>query len=224
MQLEQGLESGLGLASLLQQFGVFEQGARHLWRQAARLLEQVRGLLELARAHAGLGLFAQVVGLPGPEAAVAVGVQARGHLTGLRPVTRALVDGQQGQPRLLLVGRALEPLQGGLGPVEQAGLEKVQRQRVLCAVALALLEVAPGEQVFMHPHSTIVFSAPAKQIAQREVQLRGVGIVLYRLDEGVDGLVLLLVEQEVQTAKIGLGRLPVFDPHLPEVQARGQPA
>jgi hypothetical protein len=59
--------------------------------------------------------------------------------------------------------------------------------------------------VFVHPHGAVVFAAPAKQVAQREVQLRGIGIVLHRLDEGVDGLVLLLVEQEVQAPEIGFG-------------------
>ncbi len=50
------------------------------------------------------------------------------------------------------------------------------------------------------------------------------GSLLHRLDEGVDGLVLLLVEQEVQALEVGLGRLPVLDAQLAQVQARGHPA
>ena len=42
------------------------------------------------------------------------------------------------------------------------------------------------------------FAAAAEQVAEREVQLGGVGVVLHGLDEGVDGLVVLLVEQQVQ--------------------------
>ena len=50
------------------------------------------------------------------------------------------------------------------------------------------------------------------------MQLRGVGVVLDSLDEGVDGLVLLLVEQQVQPLEIGLGRFTVLTPELAQVQ------
>ena len=142
----------------------------------------------------------------------------------LRPVARALVDRQQREQGLALVGGALQLAQRFLRAVQQAGLEEVQRQRVLRAVAVGAAQVAAREQVLVHAHGTLVFAAAAKQVAQREVQFRGVGVVLHRLDEGVDGLVLLLVQQEVQAAKVGLGRLPVLDAQLAQVQARGQPA
>jgi hypothetical protein len=91
-----------------------------------------------------------------------------------------------------------------------------------CAVGAA--QVAARQQVLVHAHGALVLAAAAEQVAQREVQLGGVGVVLHRLDEGVDGLVLLFVEQEVQAAEVGLGRLPVLDAQLPQVQPRGQPA
>ena len=78
--------------------------------------------------------------------------------------------------------------------------------------------------MLVHAHRALVFAAAAKQVAQREMQLGGVGVVLHGLDEGIDGLVLLLVEQEVQALEIGLGRLPVFHAELAQVQARRQPA
>jgi hypothetical protein len=78
--------------------------------------------------------------------------------------------------------------------------------------------------VLVHAHRALVFAAAAKQVAEREVQLLRVGVVLHGLDEGVDGLVLLLVEQEVEAAKVGLGRLAVLEPELPDVEARCEPA
>jgi hypothetical protein len=72
---------------------------------------------------------------------------------------------------------------------------------MLRAVAVGRAQVAARQQVLVHPHGALVFAAAAEQVAQREVQLGGVGVVLDRLDEGVDGLVLLLVEQEVQARK-----------------------
>ena len=76
----------------------------------------------------------------------------------------------------------------------------------------------------MHAHGTVVFAAAAKQVAERKVQLGGVRVVLNRLDEGVDGLILLLVEQVVQALEVGLGRATVLVAQLAQVKTRGQPA
>ncbi|MPN55983.1 hypothetical protein SDC9_203667 [bioreactor metagenome] len=76
----------------------------------------------------------------------------------------------------------------------------------------------------MDAHRTVVFAAAAKQIAQCKVQFGGVGVVLYGLDKGIDGLVLLLVEQKVQTLEVRLGSLAVVGTHLAQIPAGGQPA
>jgi hypothetical protein len=76
----------------------------------------------------------------------------------------------------------------------------------------------------MHAHGPVVFAPAAKQVAQGKVQLRGVGVVLHGLDEGIDGLVLLLVEQEVQALEVGLGALRFSSTQLAQIDARGQPA
>ena len=76
----------------------------------------------------------------------------------------------------------------------------------------------------MHPHGPFVVPPAAEQVAQGKVQLGRVGIVLHRFNEGVNRLVLLLIEQEVQPSEIGLGGLPVLDAKLPQVQPGGQPA
>ncbi len=51
------------------------------------------------------------------------------------------------------------------------------------------------------------------------MQFGGVGVALHGLDESVDGLVLLFVEQVVEAAEVGLGRLPAFDAPLAQVEA-----
>jgi hypothetical protein len=53
--------------------------------------------------------------------------------------------------------------------------------------------------MLVHPHRAFVLAAAAKQIAQRKVQFRGVGVTLHRFYEGVNRLVLLLIEQMVES-------------------------
>ena len=113
---------------------------------------------------------------------------------------------------------------GLLGAVEQAGLQEVLRQRVLGAVALGWRQVGARQQVLVHAHRALVFAAAAKQVAEREVQVGGVGVLLHGLDEGVDRLVLLFVEQQVQALEVGLGRIALLAPPLPQVEARSEPA
>src|SRR6185436_1600499 len=67
-------------------------------------------------------------------------------------------------------------------------------------------------------------AAPAEQVAEREVQLGGVGIALHRLDESVDRLVGLFVEQQVQAVEVRLRGLALRALPLTDVQARRDPA
>jgi len=59
---------------------------------------------------------------------------------------------------------------------------------------------------------------------QREVQVHRLRIDLDHLDEGVDCLVLLLVEQELQALEIGARQCARFIDELLDVHACGQPA
>ena len=140
------------------------------------------------------------------------------------PIPAAFVVGQQRQPCLRLKWRAFQLDQGVFCAVEQARLEVIQRQGVLCSLAICQAQVAPRQQVFMNAHGTFIFAAPAKQVAQRKVQFRGVGVVLDRFNEGVDCLILLFIEQEIQTLEIGVGRLMVLNAQLAQIQAGGDPA
>jgi len=116
--------------------------------------------------------------------------------------------------RLRLVGRAFELAQGRLGAIEKPRLEVIQREGVLGPIAVGLAQVAACHQVLVNTYGALEFAAPAKQIAQGEMQFGRVRIVLNRFNEGVNRLVLLLIEQVVQALEIGLGGLPVLQPQL----------
>ena len=152
-------------------------GRGRLRCQLDGLLQQLRRAVEIAGRDALGGLLAQVVGAPRAVAGLVGFVELLRHGRGLRPVARALVQGEQGQPRLGVVARAVERLVGGFGAVEQAGLQEVLRQRVLGAVALGAAQVGAAEQVLVHAHRALVLAAAAEQVAEREVQVGGVGVV-----------------------------------------------
>ena len=78
--------------------------------------------------------------------------------------------------------------------------------------------------MLVYPYRALVLAAAAEEVAQRKVQFGGVRVALYRLNKGVNGLVLLLVQQEIESLEIGLGGLAVFNPQLAQVKPRCQPA
>ena len=191
--------------------------------RAHGLVQQLAGGVLLGVAGLLGRLFAQVVRQAAAEVALVGGLHAARDLGRLHPVARAFVDGQQGQAGFGLVGRAFQAAQRFFGAVQQTGLQEVLGQSVLSALAVVLAQVGARQQVFVHAHGAVVFTAATEQIAQGEVQVRGLGVVLHRFNEGVDGLVLLLVEQEVKAFEISLRRLAVVLAHLAQIHARGQP-
>jgi hypothetical protein len=82
---------------------------------------------------------------------------------------------------------------------------------MLGAMAIAAAQVPARKQMLVYPHGAFVFTAAAKQVAQGEVQFRRVRVVLHRLDECIDGLVLLFIEQKVEPPEIGLWCTAVFE-------------
>jgi len=95
---------------------------------------------------------------------------------------------------------------------------------MLGPLPVGVADVSTREQVLVHPNRPVIFTPTAEQVAQRKVQLGGVRVVLHRLNESVDGLVLLLVEQVIQPFEIRARCLSVSDAHLAQVQTRGDPA
>jgi hypothetical protein len=90
--------------------------------------------------------------------------------------------------------------------------------------ALGRRQAIAFDQVLMDADGAIGFAAAAKQVAQREMQLDGLGIDARRLDEGLDGLVRLLVEQEVQALEIGARQGARLFQQMLDVDAGGDPA
>ena len=87
------------------------------------------------------------------------------------------------------------------------------------ALPVGQAQIATGQQVFMHAYRAFIFAAAAKQVPQREVQLGRVRVVLYGFNERINGLVLLLIEQEIQAFEISFGGLLVFNAQLAQIQA-----
>ena len=151
------------------------------------------------------------------------GFQDVGRLDGPVPFVRALLQGQQGQTGGGLKTGAFQLPEAFLGPVEQAGPQEILRQGMTCPVTFAIWHARAGEQVLVHADGPLELAATPEQAAQGEVQVHRVGVVLDGLDEGVDGLVLLLVEQQAQALEVGSRRIAVFFPRLSQIQARRHP-
>ncbi len=145
-------------------------------------------------------------------------------LDGARPVVLGFVDADQRSQRGQGVAGVLELLEAAFGAIEHAGLEEVLRQLVLRVFALGGRQVGTVQQALVHPDGAFHFAAATEQAAQREVQFGGLGIELGHFDESIDGAIGLLIEQEVQAPEIGIGQAAGFPQHLPDVEARGQPA
>ena len=133
------------------------------------------------------------------------------------------MDVEQGQTRLILQGRIAQHAQIFFSPIQQACFEEIQGQRIPGPVPVRLAQISTGQQVLVDSHSPFKFAPPAKQITQSEMQLRRVGVLLYGLNKSINGLVLLLVEQMIQTLEIGLGLGAVLYTQLAQVQSRGEP-
>ncbi len=131
---------------------------------------------------------------------------------------RAGPDGPGSRTACLPAGR------GVLGPVEQAGLEESSASACWARSRSAGSGRRATAGVHAPAHGAVVFAPAPEQVAQCEMQLGRVRVVLHRFDEGIDGLVLLLVEQVVQALEIRLGGAAVLLAQLAQVEARGQPA
>ena len=223
-QRTQGLQALQRLLAGEQQLAQQNACTRSLGNGFDRVLQQCQCAVGIALGKGLAGLFAAVMRLAHAEVGFARALQQFGHLRGLWPFARTLVNGQSGQTGLAFVGGSLQFSQSVFGAVEQTSFQKVERQPVLGALSVGAAQVGAGQQVFVHAHGAVVFATAAKQVAQSEMQLRSVGVVLYGFDEGVDGLVLLFVEQVVQALEVGARGLAVGDAQLAQVQARGDPA
>ena len=213
-EVERGRVRDHQYAPQREHLGVIAAPGRALTREHQRPGRLRRGLASVHQRRIGLVALVPGIGLERDLAPVVR--NARGERAGaavlelLRdggggaPVARALVQREQGQPRFGVESRAFERVVGAFGAVEQARLHEVLRERILGAVAFAGGQVGAVQQVLMDPHRALELAAAAKQVAKREVQVGRVGIMLDGLDEGIDRLVVLVVQQQVQALVVGL--------------------
>lgn len=151
-------------------------------------------------------------------------LQADGGLDGARPFLLALEDLQQRAARLHAVRGIDQALEGFLGAVQQAGLQVVHAQFILGVRFLLGRQVRARQQVLVHADGALGLAAAAEQVAQREVHIGRFRVQAHDLDEGVDGLVRLVVQEEVQALEIAARQAARLGHQLADVHPRGDPA
>ena len=142
----------------------------------------------------------------------------------LRPILFDLVDGQQRALRAERVFAGLERAERFLRAIQQARLQEILAEFEQRVIALGDRQVGATQEILMHADRAVGLAAPAKQVAERKVQFDGFGIELRDFDEGVDRLVVLLVEQEVQAAEVRARQIRVFGQQRFQVIAGRHPA
>src|SRR5437879_3853165 len=157
-------------------------------------------------------------GLPG------VLLQLEGDPDRLHPVLFLLVDLEQEFQRLGTMRRAPELEEHLFRAIEKPGLEVVLPQLDHRVQPLLGAQIRALEQVPVHADRALGLAAAAEQAPQREVQLDRLRVDLDHLDEGLDRLVGLLVEQEIEALEIRTPQLPRFQKELLDVDARREPA
>ena len=99
-----------------------------------------------------------------------------------------------------------------LGELEQRGLALVRR------------EVRAVEQVLVHARRALDLALAPEKAAEREMQVDRLRIDLDDFDERLDRLVRLLVQQEVEPAKVRQRQRPRLAQQVLDVDPRGDPA
>ena len=125
------------------------------------------------------------------------------HAYGLFPILFLLIDVEQCLQRSAAMRRVAQLDEHFLRTVEQSRLEIILSQFEQGGKPLLLAQIAAFEQILVHADRALGFAAAAKQAAQREVQLDRLRIDLDHFDEGLDRLVRLFVEQEIEPLEIG---------------------
>jgi hypothetical protein len=141
-----------------------------------------------------------------------------------QPVFFLLVDFQEQPQRAFRVRRAFELQQELFRPIEEAGLEVVLRQLEERVGPLLRRQVRALEQILVHANGALDLAAPAEQAPQCEMQIYRLRVDLHHFDEGLDCLVRLLVQQEIQAPEVRLGQRAGLGDELLDVDARGKPA
>ncbi|MNS76524.1 hypothetical protein D3C72_1100730 [compost metagenome] len=148
---------------------------------------------------------------------------ARG-INGLLPFLLDFVQLQQHALGRRRVRARHQPAQRLLGAVEQSGAQEVLAQFIERVLALGLGQVRARGQVLMDADRALGLAPAAEQRAQRKVEFGGFRVEPGHLDEGVDGLVRLLVEQEIEALEIRARQCALLADQLAQVEPRRHPA
>src|SRR3990172_1670452 len=111
-----------------------------------------------------------------------------------------------------------------LGAVEQPGLEIVLAELEQRLRALVLVERGTRDQVLVDADGALDLAAAAEQVPERKVGLDRIRIDLEHADKNLDGLVRLLVEQEIKALELGRWQVQLLGGVAPVLEARRQPA
>ena len=92
------------------------------------------------------------------------------------------------------------------GAVEQTRAHVVLAQREQRRASLLVAQAGARHEALVQADRAIDLAAAAEQVAERELRLDRVLVDFGDLQEDLDRLVLLLVEQVVQAAEVGVGQ------------------
>ncbi|MNS98223.1 hypothetical protein D3C72_1325850 [compost metagenome] len=151
-------------------------------------------------------------------------LQAHGRFDGAWPFLFALIDFQQRAACLGRILRVDQAVEGFFGAVQQACFQVIHAQLIGGMALLFQRQVRARQQVLVHANRALRFAAAAEQVAQREVHIGRFRVQLDDFDEGVDGLVMLLIKQEIQALEIIARQAARFGHQLMNVHTRGNPA
>lgn len=125
-----------------------------------------------------------------------------GDLDSLQPLLFDLIDLQKISLRILFKVSTEQLVEDFLGPVQQAGLQVVLTQFGQGLQTNSIVEIRQINQVLVHADSTLRFATSPEQVAKSEMQFDRLRIDLGHFEKRVNGLVRLLIEQEIQALKI----------------------
>ena len=137
------------------------------------------------------------------------------------PLLFLLVDAHQlAHRRHAMRARGRERLEDLLGAVEHAGLQVVLGQREARLLALGRLERLAGGDVLVDLDRAVDLAAAPVQAAEREMRLDRVVVELGRAQEGLEGAVRLLVDQEVHAGEVIAAQALLADRARPRLARR----
>ncbi len=182
-----------------------EQGGADAARVRGQGIAQTGlGAFVITLAQGLLRQFALVMGHCGAHGLAEPALEPVGGLQTAAPVLLLLIDVEQtGQGQAAMVAKFRQLLEKAFSAVEEASAHVVLSQFPQGQGPQGLGEILAGHEALMNADGPVHLPPAAKEPPQGQLHLGRLAVHLRQLDEDVDGLVRLIVEQIVETAKIG---------------------